>query len=654
MSTGQPSPPADPTALATSAGAPAGVSRAGAANDLASFLAELIEYQCRLVGAVAGAVYLGASHARRPGIAASFTGPAPWAQSGALRAEEFFADAVRRRVERLGADTVAAGSTPPRQPFEEISLAGNALYEARATHRLVAAPLAAEGTVEGACIVLTPIAGGPGAAEALARLTASAARFEAFLWKNQCLSEAAQRARLRETLEMLDAAQQGADAQAVAAIMCGELQRRFGCTRVSIGLVHADAVRLISVSGSDDLDRRGPAVTALESAMEECAAQDIEIIFPPPPESEPDPAQRRVTRAHEDLSRSFGPAAILSLPLRVEGDLAGVLLLEREAADPFPMGAAGLMRLVAEFIGPAVYTRRLADRGILAVARDRALEFGQGIVGPRHTGAKLLALLVLLALVLLAAVPIPDRVTAPGEVKATLSRAIVAPYTGYLTAVSAKAGDAVSAGDQLAAMDATDLELQLARLRAEEATLATQRDEAQSRGEPAKARAMQEQINEARANIVMTDDKIARAAIRAPIDGVVSRGDLDPMIGARIDPSQPLMEVAAPGRTVIVRIPERDIHRVLARLQRDGQVKGWFAPKALPGERVPLAITRVNPSATVAEGANAFLAEAAVEGTPEWLRPGMTGVVKLGDGVTTGLVTLARPLADELRLRWWW
>ncbi len=655
MSTGQSSPPADPTALATTAGVPAGVSRA-AAGDLASFLAELIEHQCRLVGGVAGAVYLGASPARRAGIAATFTGPAPWAQSGAVRAEEFFADAVRRRVERLGAEVVsgASGAAPQRQPVEELSLGANALYEARATHRLIAAPLAAEGAVEGASVILTPVAGPASPAAALALLAASAARFEAFLWKNQCLAEASQRARLRETLEMLDAAQQGADARAVAAIMCSELQRRFGCTRVSIGLVHADAVRLIAVSGSDELDRRGPAVKSIEAAMEECAAQDVEIIFPPPPEADSDPAQRRVTRAHGELSRAFGPAAMLSLPLRVEGDLAGVMLLEREAADPFPLGAAALMRLVAEFVGPAVYTRRLADRGILAVTRDRVLEFGQGIVGPRHTGAKLLALLILTVLVLLAVVPIPDRVTAPGEVKATVSRAVVAPFTGYLASVRARPGDLVKAGDELAAMDATDLELQLARFRAEQSTLSTQRDEAQARGEPAKARAVEEQINQVRADVAMTEDKIARAVIRAPIDGVVSRGDLDPLIGARIDPSQPLMEVAAAERTVIVRIPERDIHRVLARLHGKGEVRGWLAPKALPDERVPLVITRVNPSASVVEGANAFLAEAAVDGRPEWLRPGMTGTVKLSNGVTTGLIAIARPLADEVRLRWWW
>jgi len=657
MSSGPSTPPAGSTALTTSAAGSAGVSRAGsAATELAAFLTELIEYQCRLVGGVAGAVYLAGSGSRSGGIAATFTGPAPWAAAGSVRPEEFTSEAVTKRIERLGADAVtgAGGAAPQRAAVEELSIGAAPLYEARATHRLIASPLSAEGRVEGASVILSPITGAIGAPEALIRLAASAARFEAFLWRSQCLGEAAQRATLRETLEMLDAALQSADAPSMAAIMCHELRRRFACTRVSVGLIGGDAVRLIAVSGSDDLDRRGPAVKSIEAAMEECAAQDIEVMFPPSQEAEPDPAQRRVTRAHEELSRKFGPAAMLSLPLRVGGDLAGVMLLERESTDPFPLGAAGLLRLVGEFVGPAVYTRRLADRGILAVVRDRTIEFGEGIVGPRHTGAKLLGLLVLASILLLAVVPIPARITAAGEVKATVSRAIVAPFTGYLSSVKAKAGDAVKAGDELAAMDATDLELQLAQMRAEQSTFATQRDEAQARAEPSKARALEAQIAESRAGIDMTLDKIARSTIRSPIDGVLSRGDLDPFVGARIDPSQPLMEVAAPGRTVIVRIPERDIHRIASRLASDGRVSGWFAPKSLPGERVPLSITSVNPSATSAEGSSVFLAEASVEGDPAWLRPGMTGTVKLQDGLTTGLVTILRPLADEFRLRWWW
>jgi multidrug efflux pump subunit AcrA (membrane-fusion protein) len=421
-----------------------------------------------------------------------------------------------------------------------------------------------------------------------------------------------------------------------------------------------DRLRLMAVSGADDLDRRGAAVEALEAAMEECAAQDIEVVYPPPLEAEADPAQRRVTRAHQELSRKFGPAAMLSLPLRVEGDLAGVVLLEREAADPFPPGAAALMRLVAEFIGPAVWTRRLADRKVLAVARDRVLELGQAAVGPRHTGAKLLGLLVLLVFIGLAAIPIPDRVSAKAEIKAQLSRTIVPPFTGYLKEVRVRAGDAVEAEQVLAAMDDTELNLQLARYSADKQTQSTQRDDAQSKGDLSKARELEGEIQQTQASIDETQAKLQRSVIRSPIAGVVSKGDLDPFIGARIDPSQPLLEVVGTDRLVTVQIPERDIGRVMARLEEDKQVTGHLVTKALPDRKIPITIASVNPAAEVVDGANVYLAEAMITaddpGAPPpgtWLKPGMTGTAKLHDGYTTGLGAILRPVVDELRLRLW-
>src|SRR5690606_14811347 len=98
----------------------------------------------------------------------------------------------------------------------------------------------------------------------------TAARFEAFLWHQQAMGEAHAKARLRETLELLDAAQQGGDAETMGSLFCHELARRFGCTRVSVGLVRGSGLRLTAVSGADELDRRSAAAVALEAAMEEC------------------------------------------------------------------------------------------------------------------------------------------------------------------------------------------------------------------------------------------------------------------------------------------------------------------------------------------------------------------------------------------------
>jgi multidrug efflux pump subunit AcrA (membrane-fusion protein) len=613
-------------------------------SELRSFLTSLIATQCALVGGSAAVIWLLPSQARGGGIAVQHVNPEAPGSRGPIA----LTPPLVERLERLAQDAVRTATASAS--VQTVVLPRNTgLYEPDTACRVLVVPLAAEGRTEGVSLVILGDRWQGNPADALTRIALLNTKFEAYLWRQQSVQEGQQKARLRETLELLDAALQSPDSGSMASVLCHELHRRFGCTRVSIGLIDTGRVRLHAISGSDKIDRRGPAAEAIEAAFEECAAQDTEIQLPPPAEALLDPAARRVTRAHEQLSARFGPSAMLSLPLRVEGDLAGVVLLERVVEDPFPQGSIGLLRLVAEFIGPALLTRRLADRGITRVARDRAMEIGSALVGPRHTGVKLIGATILAVLVGLTIIPIPGRIAASAEVRATTSRTIVPPFSGYLAKVAVKPGDTVKEGDTLASMDTRDLELQAAQAQSERDALLVQRDDAQAQGDLTKVRNFTAQADEANAKLELIRDHLSRAEVRSPIAGVVSRGDLDPFIGAKIEPTQSLLEVATTERTVVLQIPERDIDRV-----RPGQ-EGWFASRALPDRKVKVRILRVNPSAEVVRDANVYLAEAELLDArdAELLRVGMTGTAKLRDGWTTGLLALARPLADEFRLRFW-
>jgi multidrug efflux pump subunit AcrA (membrane-fusion protein) len=613
-------------------------------RELRAFLLELLRSQCALVGAAAGAVYLSGGSGRPPGLLAQ--------HEIADENTAILLPPVLARMERLAQEVVTQAGGRADGRTDLVALPREAgMYGEEARQKIVAAPLWADGRVEGACVLaLKPR--GMTEAEALRLLTLSVAQFEAYLWRKQCMSEAQQKLMLRETLELLDVAQQGASAGTMGAIMCNELKRRFGCTRVSIGLVQREFIRLAAVTGADEVDRNAPAVECLEEAMEECAAQDVEVVYPAPASAEADPAQRRVTRAHDDLSRKFGPAAILSLPLRVEGDLVGVVVLERDGSDPFPAGAVPLLRLVAETIGPALWTRRLADRGVLAVTRDRLLDLGTAIVGPRHTGAKLLGMIILVALAL-TLVPVPSRVTASAEVRAAVTRTIVAPFTGYLESVSVQPGDNVEEGQVLASMDTGDMLLEIAETRARIDSFKEQYVEAVQKYDQGKARSLEAQIAEATAHMSMLDDHVARASIKAPVAGLIGKGDLRQFVRAKVDPTQPLFEIVSREQRAVAYVEERDVQRVKA-----GQ-EGALVSRSRPGAKVPVKVTRVNPAAEVVRGKNVYQADVEFVGpmdsdAAEWLRPGMTGTIKLDDGYCPTLVTVLRPIVDEVRMRLWW
>ncbi|MBM4107642.1 MAG: HlyD family efflux transporter periplasmic adaptor subunit [Phycisphaerae bacterium] len=624
-------------------------------ESVAAFLTSLVHEQCALIGALAGVIYL-LSADRKRGVAVARGAP------GFARGEAGYdplTPGLVARLERLAVDAAPGADGRTDQPvagkIDAVSVPrgegrSTGLYEPEAVLPAIAAPLVVDGRTEFVGVLILPRGSERAAEEGLTKLALTASRFEAFLWREQAMQEAEHKLKLREAMELLDASQAAPTAQSMAAVLCDEVKRRFGCARVSVGLTWHHRIKVVAVSDTDEIDHRTPTLAALEAAMDECAWQDAEVARPAPPEAESDPNLRRVNRAHGDLADKFGPASVASLPLRVSGDVVGVLTLERAPNDPLPAGGLALLRLIGEVVGPALWSRRLADRGVLAVLRDRTLEIGHVLVGPRYTAAKLVGLVLLLALVLLAAVPIPAVVPAECEVRATQARVVVPPFIGYLASVRARPADTVEAGQVLATMDTRDLEAELSRARAERAKQEVQRDAALASGETARAKAVGAEIAALDAEIALNASLIEQAQVRAPIAGVIGRGDLEQFVGARVEPTQSLFEVVAPDNRVVLHVDERRIDDV-----RVGQ-EGHMSPRALPDRRIPLRVERITPMAELIRGRNVYLVEAelADPASAAFLRPGMSGVARLGHGWTTGLARLTRPLIDELRLRLWW
>jgi hypothetical protein len=617
----------------TSLSAQTGQTRAA---ELREFLSGLLRFQRRITQAKTGIVYLVPGRARKGGVVV--------AQQG--EDEDLPDPSLLQRLEAVAARAAAGTGTPIAEAFAYAE--ARDLYSAEPGFLALAVPLRAEGRVEGAAVLLTPRRG-TDADDALSRLGLTVARFEAFLWRQSALAEAEQKVVLKETLELLDRAQQGTTARAMASLLCEELRRRFGCTRVSIGLLRGDRVRVLAISGSDDLDPHAPAVEAIEVAMEEAALQDAEVLFPSPALHENDPAARRVIHQHARLSEAFGPSAIVSLPLRLDGGLIGSVVLERDPSDPFPPAALSLLRLVAEFIGPALYHRRLADRRTLQVLRDDTADLAAAVVGPRHTAKKAVAALILGTLGLAAVVPIPARVAAPFELKAAVSRAIVPPFAGYLESSAVRPGDRVAPGDLLATMATDELRVQLAQAEANLQTLTVRLDNAMARGERAEARRTQAELDESQAAIDLLRHSLGSAQLRAPIAGVVSLGDLERLAGAPVDASQMLLEIVGDEAVAVIEVSEQDADRL-----RTGQT-GWIAARGTPGQKIPVTVSRINPVAQVRDSGNVYLVEARVQaGRMGALRPGMTGSARLRAGWSTTLWEVARPLVDAARLRLWW
>lgn len=419
-----------------------------------------------------------------------------------------------------------------------------------------------------------------------------------------------------------------ADAAAVAVV--NELAGALGCERVSLGFEQQGRTVLAALSHSAQFDPRTDLARAIADAMDEVLDLNVPVLFPA---ATPDAIE---SPAHAHLARLSGPAAaVCSVPLVQGGRAVGALSFERN--EPFDADSAELARTLGLMLGPVLALQREQQRPLWRRALERGHESLRLLWTPGHPGAKLVAASVLIVLGLLTLLPVPYRVASRTVVEGAVQRVLTAPFDGYVAESPVRAGDTVRKGQLMARLDDRQLRLDQARFSAERAQADRKFRQAAAQQDRASMMVYQAQVEQAQAQLELVEDKIQRAAIVAPFDGVVVSGDLSQLHGAPLEVGKLLYEVAPlDAYRVVMQVDERDV----AELQ-SGQ-RGQLAITGLPHDTLDFTVSQLTPVATAQDGRNFFRVEAKLDAAPATvrLRPGMEGVGKV--------------LVGERRLWWVW
>jgi multidrug efflux pump subunit AcrA (membrane-fusion protein) len=431
----------------------------------------------------------------------------------------------------------------------------------------------------------------------------------------------------------------------VAMALVNELAARHACTRVSLGWREGTIIRVKAVSGTDRFERRMDVVQKLEACMEESAEQDEEITLPSWAGSD------AVKRDHEIYVGVERLGAILSVPLRVDGEGRGVLTLERgEAGAVFTEGEALALRVVADQVARRLDDLYRNDRwfGIRWAAAARA--WLANFLGPKQTWIKVGAIAGAVALAFSLFVPLPYRVNANFIMRAEALLHLPAPFDGYLGAVNVRPGDLVHAGDLLLSLDRSDLLVERAAARAERQRYASEAERAEADQKLADLRAARAAQAQAEARLELIEYRLARAEMRAPFDGVVVDGDLRERFGAPVRSGDVLMKVSRlEGLYVEMRVPERDVDLIA------GSKQSQIAFTTRPEDTFAVEVERIEPAAQVEREGNVFVVRGRLTGQrADWLRPGMSGVAKVDSPRRTLAWIATHRLIDFLRLKLWW
>jgi len=429
---------------------------------------------------------------------------------------------------------------------------------------------------------------------------------------------------------------------ALALALVNELAGRLACTRVSLGWRAGPYIRLQAISHTDRFEKKMEAVRRLEQAMEEAMDQNDLIVWPT------DPADPRVTREHAALASFQGVAHVISVPLRLEGQVVGVLTCER-AARPFTEADQQFLALTAELVVRRLAERFEADRWIGARAATALRKRLARWLGAEHTWAKLGAFAGAVGLGVLFFGGMTYRVEAPFEVRTENVAVLTAPFAGYIAEVHHEVGDVVPAGEPLLALDTRDLMLEEAAALADLDRALREAEKARAADALADMRVAEAQARQARARLDLVRHRLAQAVLRSPFEGVVVEGDLKERLGAPVRAGDPLFRVARLDRLYFqCRVRETDVHEL--RAGAEGQV----AFLSRPGVKFPVRIERIEPVAQTHDGENVFLVRCtSTDPPPDWWRPGMTGVAKLEVGHRSFFWILTHRTVDFLRMFFW-
>jgi RND family efflux transporter MFP subunit len=425
--------------------------------------------------------------------------------------------------------------------------------------------------------------------------------------------------------------------------LTAELAGRFECERVSLGFAHRGRMQIEALSFNSRFDPRSTLARDLAEAMHEACDQDAAIVSPASPSHE-----IRVTRAHERLADAHGTTAVCSIPLAWQGRAVGALTFERRGDAGFDPETVTSLLAVGSLVGPLLSLQRRVDSRPTERLRVWLHERIRPLRSPGYLREKMVAAAAVVLLLALTGLPGTHRIKAEATVEGLVQRAIVAGADGYVAEGQARAGDLVEQGQTLARLDDRDLMLERRRWEARASQLRHEYRNAVAHHDRSERRIVQARLDEARAQVALLDEQLARTRLVAPFDGIVVRGDLSQSLGAPVEKGDVLYELApADGYRIIIEVDERDIAHV-----EPGR-RGALALTALPHAAMPLEIRQITPVSIAEGGRNFFRVEASLDAPHGALRPGMEGVARIDVGRRQLLWIWTHELVDWLRLQTW-
>lgn len=503
-------------------------------------------------------------------------------------------------------------------------------------------PIEVDGELRGAVVI--QLGGGPDLSlqRSLRQVHWGSAWLVDHLSKQNHEQEKARLSRMQLAMDLAATTVKEPGVRVSALAIANELSVRLFCDRVSIGIERNGDIQLMAISHTAVFNPKMSVARSICAAMEEVLDLDAAMVIPPLDDAPPGAA------AHMDLARDQRDIAICSVPMRDDHRVIGVVTAERTSGVPFDKETVELLETVSALLAPIIVLKQHNERGLLGRLRDAVAEGMGRLLGRSHLGLKLIVLTLGAVVLFFSLYTTAYRVSSRAVLEGRIQRAAVAPFDGHIAESYVRAGDVVHTGQILAKLDDRDLKLEHSRLMSDLDQIQGKLRQAQATQDRGAVAILSAQIKELDAQLSLNDDRLARATLTSPFDGVVVSGDLSQLLDTPVEQGKLLFQISPlESYRVILQVDERDISELRA------TQRGLLMLSSLPGQTFPFVVHQITPVSTTQEGLNYFRVEASLEGPIDRLRPGMEGVGKIDVGRRRLIWIWTHSLFDWLRM-WVW
>lgn len=393
--------------------------------------------------------------------------------------------------------------------------------------------------------------------------------------------------------------------------------------RAAIALDQRGRIRLKAVSGVAKINPEDPDIARLQDLLE-WSSQSTEPIFVVQRGDEVEEERAETRAKFQSYFASTGMRAYHALPLADDDGRVGVLSFE--SSDPDFLNSAH-MEMIKVLAGQATVALRNASlyREVPFIdVLQPFLEKKRKFLALEKRRRWALIAGVSVALLFLAAFPLPLRVDGPAVVGPAHSAKVQPEVAGLVQAVSVREGDAVKRGTVLARLSDWQYRSELASAQAKYRTAVAQMNHALAGNDGTEAGIARVQVDYWTAEVARASERLEKTLLRSPIDGLVATPHIEDSVGRDLKPGDTFAEIVDTSRAMVdVSVDEQDVSLLGPGEEAAVKLEG-FPTRTFRGE-----LTVVSPKSQLLGDQPIFFARVSIPNNEGLIRAGMQGRSKI-------------------------